>query len=1070
MNKVLKKAVSALLCVAMLGVFSAFTVSAQEDITADPMTFQMNSETITATTAATGDQYNYCVVLRSGKTIDYTIHTETAAQYKLTVTAGTISDKEQMSVSVNGVSQFENSVLANTDSYSVRTPHEVGSIELTAGENVIRFSSPSGPNGILIVSFTLTKTRDIYQIPITPENIQSYDIGAGSTPIGWYPNEESPDCMIMRGNDKGNTWVEKTITVKESGYYGVSVELGASPQYENGLTLKATAGERSTSRTVAVTTAYSDYQSRYIGKLYLEAGERTVRLEVTEKAAFVRSFTLGALEDDFSDGMMEIDISPSTVTSMSGYSENDIDSSYDWCLNLRGSKSFTVSVYAEQALSYLITARYGTDRTGLTLDVAVNGYKQIDASPMAMTGSGEGNYGCTNGNVVGVVNLNRGMNELTFSLGAGSSNAAVMDVITLTQTDSFQDGVFTAWVQENRVPNYFFPDEANSGFYVAGGQKCATMRASSWVEYDVYTEEERTVSMLIDIASSENLTFSASVNGEVQIADENIGVPSSGYNTFETITSAGVLTIPAGYSTIRYSQKSGAGNLRSLTFEEGNRNEAIITGFEIQNADGGRMPYAVTEGLKGYAVATIKKLGEASDRMKLIIAQYADDTSLVGVEQTTIDVSDMANRETRGFKTEITLKGDGGYVKAFLMREGTYEPLSKAQSYVDTSIFPEGILETPVSYELATEVLNNDGVPYTEYGLHDDNYDIDAIFYQGYKNTKVYAYIGVPKGATAENPVPAMVLVHGGIGKAERSWVQKWNDLGYAAIAMDLYGCGPEDDPDSYSGSGKKKTPYAGVAPWDFSADFENAGMYQTVVNVVNAHTLLRNTEGVDASKIGITGISWGGITTTIVSGVDNRFMFAIPVYGCGYLDQCKTYFGSSFTSPTKSIAWDPANFAAKAQMPVMLVNSDADAHFSINSSSLTYGVIKDAYLSIHHGLGHSQPAGDSIQQVYDFADNFFKGQNPYIRIESATAENGVLTANCTIPSGTSITGVTMYYIKDAELPYGGGDNINWTAVTDYVEENGTITVNIPAGATYVYASVTDNNGAIMSTKFLKVQ
>ena len=242
------------------------------------------------------------------------------------------------------------------------------------------------------------------------------------------------------------------------------------------------------------------------------------------------------------------------------------------------------------------------------------------------------------------------------------------------------------------------------------------------------------------------------------------------------------------------------------------------------------------------------------------------------------------------------------------------------------------------------------------------------------------------------------------------------------------------------------------------------------MINVINGHTLLRSDSRVDTSRIGITGISWGGITTTTVCGVDNRFMFAVPVYGCGYLDQCKTYFGSKFDSASQSIAWDPANFAAKAQMPVMLVNSDADQHFSINSSSLTYGVLKDGYLSIHHGLSHSQGAGDSIQQVYDFADNMFKGNNPYIRISSATAENGVLTADCEIPLGTTISGVTMYYINTTELPSDGGENINWTAVTDYSENNGTVTVNIPAGATYVYASITDNNGAIMSTKFLKVK
>ena len=138
----------------------------REDITADPMTFAVNKDTITATTAASNDQYDYCVVLRKGKNIEYTVNTETAARYNLTVTAGTISDKEQVSVSVNDVSQLENVTLANTGAYGTRNSHEIGSIILAPGKNVINFSSPEGPNGILIVSFTLTKTGNVYQYHI----------------------------------------------------------------------------------------------------------------------------------------------------------------------------------------------------------------------------------------------------------------------------------------------------------------------------------------------------------------------------------------------------------------------------------------------------------------------------------------------------------------------------------------------------------------------------------------------------------------------------------------------------------------------------------------------------------------------------------------------------------------------------------------------------------------------------------------------------------------------------------------------------------------------------------------
>lgn len=61
--------------------------------------------------------------------------------------------------------------------------------------------------------------------------------------------------------------------------------------------------------------------------------------------------------------------------------------------------------------------------------------------------------------------------------------------------------------------------------------------------------------------------------------------------------------------------------------------------------------------------------------------------------------------------------------------------------------------------------------------------------YRG-KATRVFAYYGVPEGASAENKKPAMVLVHGGGGTAFKEWVEIWVKRGYVAIAMDLAGKG----------------------------------------------------------------------------------------------------------------------------------------------------------------------------------------------------------------------------------------------------------------------------------------
>ena len=72
---------------------------------------------------------------------------------------------------------------------------------------------------------------------------------------------------------------------------------------------------------------------------------------------------------------------------------------------------------------------------------------------------------------------------------------------------------------------------------------------------------------------------------------------------------------------------------------------------------------------------------------------------------------------------------------------------------------------------------------------------IEAYWFEGMEMdgqmTKVFAYVGFPKGASADDKVPAIVLLHGGGGHAFLPWVKMWNDRGYAAIAIDNTGYFP---------------------------------------------------------------------------------------------------------------------------------------------------------------------------------------------------------------------------------------------------------------------------------------
>ena len=153
---------------------------------------------------------------------------------------------------------------------------------------------------------------------------------------------------------------------------------------------------------------------------------------------------------------------------------------------------------------------------------------------------------------------------------------------------------------------------------------------------------------------------------------------------------------------------------------------------------------------------------------------------------------------------------------------------------------------------------------------------VKSFYYEGpaYKGrpTRIFAYYGVPAQAATsaidgEQKFPAMVLIHGGGGTAFDRWVKLWNSRGYAAIAMDLCGCVPVGTYGNW-----QRDELGGPPGWDASFSqlddpIEDQWTWHAVSAVALAHSLIRSYPEVDADRIGVTGISWGGYLTSIVAG-----------------------------------------------------------------------------------------------------------------------------------------------------------------------------------------------------------
>ena len=353
---------------------------------------------------------------------------------------------------------------------------------------------------------------------------------------------------------------------------------------------------------------------------------------------------------------------------------------------------------------------------------------------------------------------------------------------------------------------------------------------------------------------------------------------------------------------------------------------------------------------------------------------------------------------------------------------------------------------------------------------------VRSFFYRGLDYhgtpTRVFAYYGVPASA-ASNPqqkFPAMVLIHGGGGTAFDRWVKVWNDRGYAAIAMDLCGCVPVG---TY---GKWQRHEQGGPPgWQASFEqlddpIEDQWTFQAVNAVMLAHTLIRSYPEVDASRIGVTGISWGGYLTCITAGVDSRFRFAVPVYGCGFLGENSAWLpafekmGSEQSSRWLKM-WDPSVYLPHVSMPMLWVNGTNDFAYPMDSWQKSYRLPKtksELCLRIRMPHGHG-PAGENPEEIRVFADSILKDGPLLPKLTQQVQEGTQLMVQFESP--VPVTRAELTYTRDS----GRWQDRMWNHVAANLDlQAKTATGEIPEGATAFYINLFDERDCVVSSEHLE--
>ena len=351
------------------------------------------------------------------------------------------------------------------------------------------------------------------------------------------------------------------------------------------------------------------------------------------------------------------------------------------------------------------------------------------------------------------------------------------------------------------------------------------------------------------------------------------------------------------------------------------------------------------------------------------------------------------------------------------------------------------------------------------------------VTYNG-KQTKVAAYIGFPEGASAENKVPAIVLVHGGEGTAIPEWVRYWNKQGFAAISLDTEGAEPIIGVSNYKNYHVKnrykndEVYTAGPSNAGFTdcdQPLEEQWMYHATSATILATSLLSSFDCVDQQKIGITGISWGSVITTIVSAYDDRLSFAMPVYGAATLPENDGFvkFGKTQDKVDAALQyWDIKEGLKNTACKMFFVAAQTgDTAFSVNVANEA-ATLANALTLFKSGFSHSQEVGANEKNLPNFAKAYCGMQTDFIEITQQPVKED-LTLKYTAYGDVTVKSVTVCYTTKATIT----TKTSWTEKEEAVGgTSSSYKMSVPKDATFAFARVKYNDGREISTHIISLK
>ena len=346
---------------------------------------------------------------------------------------------------------------------------------------------------------------------------------------------------------------------------------------------------------------------------------------------------------------------------------------------------------------------------------------------------------------------------------------------------------------------------------------------------------------------------------------------------------------------------------------------------------------------------------------------------------------------------------------------------------------------------------------------------LDGLDYNG-KQTQFFAYWDMPDVYSGQT-VPGIVLLHGGGGTARKDWVNFWVRRGYAAISIYWVERESLSDPKVPSSYNWNIGPRKIGTFLDYTSPIEDQWMYHAVADTMLAQSFLAAQAGVDAERIGLCGVSWGGIIASYVMGVDERFAFAIPIYGTGYLVDSKAKISEDLVADAVKI-WDPSTVLGNAKMPTLFINSNNDTYFSLNLQAKAQAAVKGSHLSIQNGLSHGHDVAFSIEEAYSFADSIVASGTGFINFLDNKLEfkNDTVITQVSYEADLPLKSATLWYTTDDDgLKY---TNYKYTGTWQNqllsTATSGSLSAQLPVDTKGYYIETVDSLNRISATPYVE--